>query len=108
MTGASDFANPIEPSSRGGQKMADTIVHVVRNHPFGSRCSVVYPQAYPTSILVQTDETDETKTDNTNGTEDNSHAHASSSVLDVPTSAAVIASIRPPKRYSQEAVKNAA
>ena len=34
MTSTDDFANPIEPSSVGGAKMAAAIVDVVRNHPF--------------------------------------------------------------------------
>ena len=107
MTDTEDFANPIEPSSKGGQKMADTIVNVVRTHPFGSRRSVVYPQAYPTSVLVQTDETEETKTDNaTNETKEKNSTQTTekpSPVLDV------ILSIRPPTKYLPgEAVENAA
>ena len=31
-----DFANPIEPSSLGGAKIAAEIVKVVRTHPFES------------------------------------------------------------------------
>mmetsp|Transcript_29175 Transcript_29175/g.49255 ORF Transcript_29175/g.49255 Transcript_29175/m.49255 type:complete len:308 (+) Transcript_29175:64-987(+) len=47
MTKVEDFANPIEPSSLGGQKMAATVVDVLRTHPFGSRQTIVYPRNYP-------------------------------------------------------------
>ena len=37
-----DYANPIEPSSKGGQKIADQIARIVRTHPFDSTVSSVY------------------------------------------------------------------
>ena len=52
MTKVEDFANPIEPSSLGGAKIARTIVDVVRNHPFESRTTVIYPKEYPASDLI--------------------------------------------------------
>jgi len=52
MTQVEDFANPIEPSSIGGAKMASCIVSVVRNHPFELNTTVVYPQDYPESHMV--------------------------------------------------------
>eukprot|EP00658_Telonema_sp_P-2_P085104 TRINITY_DN9628_c0_g1_i3.p2 TRINITY_DN9628_c0_g1~~TRINITY_DN9628_c0_g1_i3.p2 ORF type:complete len:263 (-),score=68.39 TRINITY_DN9628_c0_g1_i3:1328-2116(-) len=52
MTKVEDFANPIEPSSVGGAKMADCIVNVVRSHPFDRRVTVVYPTCYPESQMV--------------------------------------------------------
>ena len=37
-----DFANPIEPSSIGGMKIAKTINEIVNNHSFDSNASGVY------------------------------------------------------------------
>ena len=37
-----DFANPIEPSARGGQKIANAIVNVARQHDFSESCSRVF------------------------------------------------------------------
>ena len=53
MTEVEDFANPIEPSSIGGAKMAEAIVYTIRNHPFEMQTTVVYPQDYPGSQLIQ-------------------------------------------------------
>lgn len=38
-----DYANPIEPSVRGGAKIADAVVRVVTTHDFARRCTAVYP-----------------------------------------------------------------
>lgn len=51
MTEVEDFANPIEPSSQGGGKMAEVIAQVVRRHPWGRGHSVVYPQKWPRSQI---------------------------------------------------------
>jgi lysophospholipase L1-like esterase len=37
-----DYANPIEPSSKGGQKIAAKILEVVENHDFAARKTCVY------------------------------------------------------------------
>jgi hypothetical protein len=37
-----DYANPIEPSARGGQKIAEAIARLVREHDFSVRRSTVY------------------------------------------------------------------
>lgn len=37
-----DYANPIEPSARGGDKIADMIVRVVTGHDFTSRRSTIF------------------------------------------------------------------
>jgi hypothetical protein len=37
-----DYANPIEPSSAGGRKIAETILRVVTQHDFTCRHTVVY------------------------------------------------------------------
>jgi hypothetical protein len=42
-TEITDFANPIEPSSAGGAKIAQTIGAVVTGHDFGRRQSVLSP-----------------------------------------------------------------
>ena len=52
MTQLEDFANPIEPSSVGGHKMAETVVMVVKQHSFSSQVSVVYPQQWPESEIT--------------------------------------------------------
>lgn len=52
MNKVEDFANPIEPSSVGGAKIAAEIVKVVRTHPF-EKGTVVYPKEYPESELVE-------------------------------------------------------
>ncbi|CAJ1401540.1 unnamed protein product, partial [Effrenium voratum] len=52
MTEVEDFANPIEPSSRGGLKIAQAIVEVVRHHDFTAG-TAVYPRDYPESELVR-------------------------------------------------------
>ena len=54
LTSAGDFANPIEPSAAGGQKMAEVIVSVVKTHPFNLGHTVVYPQHFPRSELTTT------------------------------------------------------
>ena len=41
---AADYANPIEPSARGGWKIAGVIARVVRAHDFGEVGTVVYTQ----------------------------------------------------------------
>jgi len=51
-----DFANPIEPSSAGGQKMAEAIVSVIEKHPFDLGHTVVYPQSFPQSELTRADD----------------------------------------------------
>jgi len=38
----SDYANPIEPSSQGGQKMVDRIKAIITEHDFTSNRTVVY------------------------------------------------------------------
>ena len=38
----SDYANPIEPSARGGRKITGVIARVVREHDFALAASVVY------------------------------------------------------------------
>ncbi len=38
----SDYANEIEPSEKGGGKIAETIVRLVKEHNFGSRRTEVY------------------------------------------------------------------
>ncbi|CAK9080331.1 unnamed protein product [Durusdinium trenchii] len=45
MTKVEDFANPIEPSSLGGAKIAAEIVRVVRTHPFECLTSVMFEMA---------------------------------------------------------------
>ena len=40
-----DFANPIEPSSRGGEKLAGTVAEVVRRHDFARALACVYSAA---------------------------------------------------------------
>lgn len=37
-----DYANPIEPSSIGGEKIARVIARVAAEHDFASRCTVLY------------------------------------------------------------------
>jgi hypothetical protein len=37
-----DYANPIEPSSIGGEKIAHAIVRVATEHDFGTRRTVIY------------------------------------------------------------------
>lgn len=37
-----DFANPIEPSVRGGEKIAAVIASLVQHHPFGAGRSAIY------------------------------------------------------------------
>ncbi len=37
-----DFANPIEPSARGGGKIAAEIARLLAEHPFERRRSAVY------------------------------------------------------------------
>lgn len=37
-----DFANPIEPSARGGEKIARTVAALVREHPFGRGYATVF------------------------------------------------------------------
>jgi hypothetical protein len=39
-----DFANPIEPSAQGGQKIANAIVRVARQHDFSEPVSRVFTQ----------------------------------------------------------------
>ena len=51
MTQVIDFANPIEPSSVGGQKMAQVLVDVVSKHDFSSKTCIIYPEQYPISEL---------------------------------------------------------
>lgn len=41
---STDYANPIEPSARGGRKIAGAIARVVRTHDFVASSSVVYAQ----------------------------------------------------------------
>ena len=41
----SDYANPIEPSARGGMKISRVIARVVRDHDFRSGASTVYARA---------------------------------------------------------------
>jgi hypothetical protein len=53
VTQLEDFANPSEPSSVGGQKMAEMVVMVVKQHSFSSQVSVVYPQQWPESLPHQ-------------------------------------------------------
>lgn len=38
-----DFANPIEPSSAGGEKIARALAEVVTRHDFTARRSIIYP-----------------------------------------------------------------
>lgn len=38
----SDLANPIEPSARGGEKIARSLVEVVAHHDFGARRSSAF------------------------------------------------------------------
>ena len=40
----SDYANPIEPSARGGYKIAGTIARLVREHDFAQIATTVYTQ----------------------------------------------------------------
>lgn len=40
-----DFANPIEPSSQGGEKLARTALEVVERHDFHSRLACLFPTA---------------------------------------------------------------
>jgi len=47
MTEPSDFANPIEPSHTGGEKIAQAIANVIAVHPFNSNISIVYPLRIP-------------------------------------------------------------
>ena len=42
-TEITDFANPIEPSSAGGAKIAQVIVDVVTANDFGKPRSVLWP-----------------------------------------------------------------
>ncbi|WP_435018208.1 SGNH/GDSL hydrolase family protein [Tundrisphaera sp. TA3] len=42
-SGDADFANPIEPSSAGGDKIARHLVEIALRHDFGGRRAVVYP-----------------------------------------------------------------
>jgi lysophospholipase L1-like esterase len=37
-----DYANEIEPSSKGGRKIAEKILEVVQNHNFTDKKSIVY------------------------------------------------------------------
>jgi len=37
-----DYANPIEPSAVGGEKLAKTITHVITHHDFATGRSTVY------------------------------------------------------------------
>lgn len=37
-----DYANPIEPSTQGGDKLSDTIIKVVKNHNFQSKNTTIY------------------------------------------------------------------
>ena len=37
-----DYANPIEPSSRGGEKIARVVARLVAEHDFSRRCSEVF------------------------------------------------------------------
>jgi hypothetical protein len=41
---AADYANPIEPSVRGGQKIAAAILRLVTEHDFGRRRTEVFPR----------------------------------------------------------------
>lgn len=47
MTEQTDFANPIEPSHTGGEKIAQAIASVLADHPFNSHISIVYPLRIP-------------------------------------------------------------
>jgi len=38
-----DFANPIEPSQAGGEKIAGTLCNIITRHDFGARRSILYP-----------------------------------------------------------------
>jgi hypothetical protein len=40
--GPEDYANPIEPSSTGGEKIARAIVRLVTEHDFASRRTALY------------------------------------------------------------------
>lgn len=40
-----DFANPIEPSSQGGEKLARAVVEVVERHDFRRRLACLFPTA---------------------------------------------------------------
>ena len=85
LTGTGDFANPIEPSSAGGEKIGRAIVSVVRSHPFQRKTTVAYPQAYPESDLVVTTE---------GATRPGPARPAQQSVLDEPGTAAAAAGLR--------------
>lgn len=101
MTKVEDFANPIEPSSIGGSKMADLIVSVVRDHPFHLRTTTVYPQHYPYSELLSPScepflahkELDRNHL--SDAADGNSTARGvPTSVLDVPACAAIVREVR--------------
>jgi len=108
MTKVEDFANPIEPSSIGGLKMADLIVSVVRNHPFHLQTTIVYPQDYPETELLSASSDPSLAYDELErnhqpcaeacGDAADSISTATTevpiSVLDVPASAAVVNDIR--------------
>lgn len=90
-----DFANPIEPSSIGGLKMADAIVSVVRNHPFNMRTTVIYPQDYPDTEFLCSSVTEGDAGTVMEGSE------VPTSVLDIQSSAAVVNDIRPQQHKDQ-------
>lgn len=88
MTEATDFANPIEPSSNGGHKMAEAISVVMQKHPFHLRATVVYPQHYPDSQFASS-----TSSTNAIDSAATQTAHATN-IADVASSAAAVADIR--------------
>lgn len=95
MTKVEDFANPIEPSSIGGAKMANAIVSVVRNHAFHLQTTVVYPQEYPETEIVCSSVAADGNGHIANATQE------PTSVLDIPASAAVVNAIRPQQPGNQ-------
>lgn len=42
-TAKQDYANPIEPSATGGQKIADQLRHLITGHDFTNKWSTVFP-----------------------------------------------------------------
>ena len=37
-----DYANPIEPSTQGGDKLSDVIIKVVKNHNYQNKITSIY------------------------------------------------------------------
>jgi lysophospholipase L1-like esterase len=92
MTDVADFANPIEPSSVGGLKMAREIVTVALQHPFESHMSVVYPQRCPPSALTDLEPGEFASADDLLGLGDNIVPPVS--ISEVPDGAGAVAGIR--------------